>query len=265
MLFRSDAEEPPSAPPGALSEAETLAILQSALSANRVELYAQPIVSLPQRKRRHFECLSRIRTDENEIVVPGVYVNVAERAGLIAGVDNMLLYRCVQLVRRVQRQNQNLGLFVNISGHTLADARFFREFVSFMAANRELAPSLIFEFAQAHVAGHDAKLRSDLEQLARLGFRFSMDQVSDLNIDVDDLAARRFRFVKIDAARLLAAVRAPDAPFDIKRFKAALDRNAIDLIVERIESEETLVELLDYNIDLGQGYLFGEPRPAREE
>ena len=50
-----------------------------------------------------------------------------------------------------------------------------------------------------------------------------------------------------------------------ERFKAALDRNAIDLIVERIESEETLVELLDYNIDLGQGYLFGEPRPAREE
>jgi cyclic-di-GMP phosphodiesterase, flagellum assembly factor TipF len=248
-----------------LSEAETLAIVQGALSANRVELYAQPIVSLPQRKRRHFECLSRIRADDHSIMVPGDYVNVAERAGLIAGVDNMLLYRCVQLVRRVQRQNQNVGLFVNISGHTLADVRFFREFISFMAANRELAPGLIFEFAQAHVANHGAKLRSDLEQLARLGFRFSMDQITNLDLDLDELGRRHFRFIKIDAQRLLDSTRGADARFDMKRFKAALDRNGIDLVVERIETEETLVELLDFNIDLGQGFLFGEPRPARED
>ena len=94
----------------------------SGLSESEILAIAQPIVSLPQRRvrpgwrtarpgRRHFECLSRIRADENSIMVPGDYVNVAERAGLIAGVDNMLLYRCVQLVRRVQRQNQNVGLF----------------------------------------------------------------------------------------------------------------------------------------------------------
>src|SRR5262249_55316973 len=84
-------------------------------------------------------------------------------------------------------------------------------------------------------------------------------------LDLDDLGKRHFRFVKIDAARLLDATRGPDAKFDMKRFKAALDRNGIDLIVERIETEETLVELLDFNIDLGQGFLFGEPRPARED
>ena len=38
---------------------------------------------------------------------------------------------------------------------------------------------------------------------------------------------------------------------------------AIDLVVERIETEPMLVELLDLQIDFGQGYLFGEPRIAK--
>lgn len=46
--------------------------------------------------------------------------------------------------------------------------------------------------------------------------------------------------------------------------KAALDRHGIDLIVEKVESEKTLVELLDFQIDFGQGYLFGEPRVSKD-
>ena len=47
-------------------------------------------------------------------------------------------------------------------------------------------------------------------------------------------------------------------------FKDLLARNGINLIAERIEDEKTVVQLLDYNVDFGQGYLFGEPKPIRE-
>jgi cyclic-di-GMP phosphodiesterase TipF (flagellum assembly factor) len=103
----------------------------------------------------------------------------------------------------------------------------------------------------------------ELERLARRGFRFSMDQVTDLSLDTDALAERQFRFIKVDAQRLLQAVHDPASPLDLRRFKASLDRNGIDLVVERIENEDTLRELLDYPIDFGQGYLFGEPRIAK--
>ena len=46
--------------------------------------------------------------------------------------------------------------------------------------------------------------------------------------------------------------------------KQRLNDNDIDLIVEKLEAEEDLIELLDYDIDFGQGYLFGEPRISRE-
>ncbi|MFZ3033405.1 MAG: hypothetical protein WA138_05285, partial [Parvibaculum sp.] len=47
--------------------------------------------------------------------------------------------------------------------------------------------------------------------------------------------------------------------------KEVLKRNGIQLVVDKIETEREVVNILDMNVELGQGYLFGEPRPVREE
>jgi cyclic-di-GMP phosphodiesterase TipF (flagellum assembly factor) len=44
-----------------------------------------------------------------------------------------------------------------------------------------------------------------------------------------------------------------------------LARSGIDLIAERIESETAVVDLLDYDVRFGQGFLFSPPRPVRAE
>ncbi len=44
-----------------------------------------------------------------------------------------------------------------------------------------------------------------------------------------------------------------------------LSRFGIDLIAEKIESEGTVVDLLDYEVKFGQGYLFSPPRPVRAD
>ena len=36
-------------------------------------------------------------------------------------------------------------------------------------------------------------------------------------------------------------------------------------LAERVEDERTVVQLLEYNVDFAQGYLFGEPRAVRDD
>ena len=247
-----------------LKEDEVLEVVREALRNNRVELFVQPIVSLPQRKRRHYECFSRIRGEDDSILLPDQYIAVAEREGLIAAIDNMLLFRGVQLVRRLQKANSDSGIFINISEHTLADTKFLREFAAFLGANKDLAPNLVFEFAQGSVERLESA-REELDRLGRLGFRLSMDQVGSLDFDVADLRRLHIRFLKIEAGKLLEQTRAAAHRLDVRAFKRALDEQAIDLIVEKIESEPMLLEILDMPVDFGQGYLFGEPRPSKED
>lgn len=248
-----------------LNEQNILDLVREGLRENAVELALQPIVSLPQRKRRFFECLSRVRTGDGKIIVPEQYLDVAERYGLLTAIDNLLLFRCIQTLRRIRKSNANLGFFLNISPHTLADRGFFRDFIQLMAQNIELAPALVFEFPQRALAQADDSLWRDLDRLAQMGFRFSMDQVGDLDIDASELSARHFRFLKLDAGRVMDAARQGLFGADPKMLKRTLDSYAIDLIVERIETEPMLLELLDLNIDFGQGFLFGEPRIAKSD
>ena len=70
--------------------------------------------------------------------------------------------------------------------------------------------------------------------------------------------------MKVNAHLLHEMARGDDPILDMRSFKGALDRHAMDLIVEKIESEEMLLDLLELKVDFGQGYLFGEPRPLAD-
>jgi cyclic-di-GMP phosphodiesterase TipF (flagellum assembly factor) len=248
-----------------LDDEAILSIVRDGLEKNCVDLVLQPIVRLPQRKRSYFEAFTRIRDQNGSVLVPSQYIAIAEREGLVAAIDNMLLFRCVQLVRRTQKKNANIGVFCNISAHSLTDRHFFSNFIEFMADNTALAADLIFEFPYATIVNRDEEIEQHLHQLASLGFRFSVDQVSSLNIDYDDLMRHRFKFVKIDADIILSEVRNPSGNIAIEDIKRVVDRHGMDLIVEKIEREPDLLELLDLRVDFGQGYLFGAPRLTRIE
>jgi cyclic-di-GMP phosphodiesterase TipF (flagellum assembly factor) len=251
------------APAPSFADAQVLDIVRDALRENRVELYVQPIVDLPQRRRRHFECFSRMRAPDGTLIGPDRYLPLAESEGLVSAIDNMLLFRCVQLVRRMQGANTDAGVFVNISEHTLADTRFFSEFVNFMAQNADLAHNLVFELAESHTRRLTETQWAELDRLGSIGFRFSMDQVTDIDVETSTLAKRNFRFVKIEARKLLDfANSARGSAF--ARIRASMAEAKLALIVEKIEAEPLLVEILDLDVDYGQGFLFGEPRPLKE-
>jgi cyclic-di-GMP phosphodiesterase TipF (flagellum assembly factor) len=254
----------PFAPPPTadLGESEILDAVREALRRDQVDLYLQPIVSLPQRKIRYYECFSRIRTGAESVILPEQFIDVTARAGLLGAIDNILLFRCVQLVRRAQKRRHNVGFFCNISAHTLGDRAFFADFSDFIAANAELASQLVFELNQSDVANRWEEVSPFLMRLARLGFTFSLDRVTDINLDVAELTRRHFRFVKLDVSGMLAKAKS-DAK-GIAELKRSLDRAGIDLIVEKIEDEAKLIEALDFQIDFGQGYLFGGPQKSRE-
>lgn len=242
-----------------MSPAAILDLVQDALRRDRIDLFLQPIVALPQRQPKFYEAFSRIRADDGSFITPDRYLKIAEQEGLMTPIDNLLLFRCVQIVR-AQRNQTRTAFFVNISKHTLSDQAFFRDFIDFMEANAELAPYLVFEFLQADLPLHRPEIASELQRLARLGFRFSIDQVTSLNFDLDELHARRFKFVKIDITTLLAEKKEKGHPNAIKGIRDAFYRNGIDLIVEKIEDEAALINLLEDRVDYGQGYLFGEPK-----
>ena len=86
--------------------------------------------------------------------------------------------------------------------------------------------------------------------------------MKNLNFDLKDLASLGFKFLKVDAAHLLGEVRS--GAIDMGELRLTLDRSGIDLVIEKVETEDQLIDVLDCRPDYGQGFLFGEPRLSAE-
>ncbi|MCR9257928.1 MAG: EAL domain-containing protein [Alphaproteobacteria bacterium] len=242
------------------TEKKILAAVREALKKDRVELMVQPIVLLPARRPRHYECLSRIRGPEGELLEPAQFLPIAEKAGLIAGIDNMTLFRIVQLIRRSRKLHPESRFFCNISQVSLADDAFFEQFIDYLAQNKALAQMVVFEFNQRDFQAGNLKAAESIKRLAELGYRFSLDQIEDLDIDPEAMSRFGFKYVKMDARRLLEYANHEPPLLDVSILKGELDRQAMDLICDKIEDEATMRELLDHPVDFGQGYLFGQPK-----
>jgi len=139
------------------------------------------------------------------------------------------------------------------------------QFLEIMEANRAIAPSLVLEFTQNAVRAMGPIEHESLAALAERGFRFSLDNVSDLRIEPRDLADRGFRFIKVQAGLLLNRAGAAATDIHPADLSDLVGRFGIDLIAEKIESEGSVVDLLDYDVRFGQGFLFSPPRPVRAE
>ncbi len=249
-----------------------LKTVHDALTENRIDLYLQPVVTLPQRRTVFYESFTRLRDPSNRVMMPAEYLSVAEGEGLLPAIDNLLLFRCAQIVRRLARQDRKVGVFCNISLASLGDETFFPQFLDFLSQNRDLKDALIFELGQATFEARGASEARNMAKLADLGFRFSIDKVQTLDLDFADLQRSDVRFIKIAADLLIeqlldldgAAPLATQPDIQAADFAPLTRRYGLELIAEKVESEKQVVDILELDVGMGQGHLFGEPRAIKE-
>ncbi|WP_300375992.1 EAL domain-containing protein [Henriciella sp.] len=259
----------PEAPP---REDAALRSVKAALQDGRVDLHLQPIVSLPQRRVAFYEGFTRLRRPDGSLILPAEFLDAARRAGLMGMIDNMLLFRCVQIVRRLSERDRRVGVFCNISPSSLTDPSFFPQFLDFMRENRDLAGALIFEIPADRFENRNREMRESMEQLTALGFRFSIDHAHDLNIDLPRLQDAGVRFIKMNGGELIDQLRDPSGPrpqstinrhLQGEEVSAVCSRFGVTLIAEKLEEEVNVVEILEYDIPYGQGHVFGAPKPIK--
>jgi cyclic-di-GMP phosphodiesterase, flagellum assembly factor TipF len=255
----------PRAPAPSRSSPHILAAVRSAVEENRIDIYLQPMVTLPQRKVRFYEAVTRLRDDKDQLLAAEDFISVAEAAGLIGRIDHMVMLRCVQVLRRLMVRNKEVGVFCNVAAATLGNPAIFAQCLDFLEANRALAPSFVLEFKQSTFRNLGPTETEHLAALAQRGYRFSIDHVTDLRIEPRELADRGVRFIKVPAALLLDQRQSSASDIHPSDLSDLLGRFGIDLIAERIEGERAVVDLLDYDVRFGQGFLFAPPRPLRPE
>ncbi len=242
-----------------LSDLAVRNVMNEALQNERVEMFLQPIVRLPQRKVRFYELFARLRARPGLYVSASRYLPLALQQQSISHIDRLLLTECLDIVRETAKVERAAPFFININPGSLKDGAFMKKLLGFLGTNNDLAARLVFEISQREFLKMPPGIIEIIKALGQLGCTFSIDNVDDFNFDIGMLLKLRVRFVKISAQALVNRSRQERQLAETLRIKRKLEGNGIAVIAEKIESDRMVKELFDFDINYGQGYLFGRP------
>lgn len=232
--------------------------IHQALKTDQIETRLQPIVSLPQRKKRFFVATSQLRGLHQGMITPEHYIDLAEELSLIRIIDNAILMKCVSLARHSAKKDLNIGYFLNLSIKTVQDQEFIDSLSEFIEINSELAERLVFCLEAKAMRQADESVMRSLKGLGSLGCQFALTHVNSFDLDFSMLRKFRVRFLKIEQTILHTFLKEHGLE-KVKIFKHHAYLHQVDLIATHIETEQAYTSILDFDCDYGQGFLFGKP------
>lgn len=240
---------------------ELLSIIHKALKENKIEMLLQPVVTLPQRKVRFFECSARVYDGEKILLFPQAHGLLYEKGTqFLPIIDNTVLFRCIQLIRKVQKKDMPIGFFCPLSLATLQDTTFLQSFMEFMNDHPALAGSLIFQLSYGELSTVSTDIFITIRHLAYFGSGFCLNDPDNImSINLKELYHHGFKYIKIPASFVKTALKQVDTENMLKTFIKQCHLLDLKVIITHLDKEKDFLETSDFHFDYGQGFLFGKP------
>ena len=245
-----------------ISEEDDAAV-RRALALGQIEMFMQPIVSLPMRKPLFYEALSRLKAEDGSVITPDIFLPVCRKNGFMPMLDRLAINETFKLLRRLADRNRAVECFCNLSLQSLGDSEFFALMRDLFDDNRDLVEHVILEFSQADMRNFGILEDETLQLLRGMGFRFSVDRVTNLAGDFDALARKGVRYAKIAAPVLTHREAGRGLDIHPADFSRVLSRKGMELIVTHVETERTLVSLIDFGVNMAQGDHFAPAKALK--
>jgi PAS domain S-box-containing protein len=242
---------------GATRELDTLAWIgriRDAIDEDRLVLYSQPIVPLAGGEPSE-ELLLRMIGPNGETILPGSFLPVAERYGLIAEIDRWVIRQAVRVAAGGRRVEANLS----------ADS--ISNFDLLPLIERELKEGgvdprrLVFEITETALMKNAEAGEAFARGLDEIGCPIALDDFGTGFGSFTYLKTLPITYLKIDVDFVRDLARNEDNQRLVRGTVAMAREFGYKTIAEGVEDAASLALLESYGIDFAQGNHLGSPGP----
>lgn len=236
--------------------------IRQALREDDFELVLQPIRRLTDDSIRHYEALLRMHGDNGALVMPGLFIPIAERSGQIVELDRWVLRESLRLLAQLQRHGVSLA--VNLSGQSLHDANL-TEFLEHTLTESGADPRrLILEVTETAAVTDFATARGVLQGIRDLGCQTALDDFGVGFSSFHYLGQLPADYIKIDGSFIQKLLDSPEDRLIVKAIADIANGFGKRTIAEFVDQARMLPLLEQYGITYAQGYFIGRPMPVSE-
>lgn len=235
--------------------------IREALTAQRFELYAQPIYQLEKssKKLRYYEIFVRLIDREGNTLPPSKFIPPAERYGMMPALDRWVIKNTLDYFGGSQRLPDGVGVSINLSPYSLSDIGFVDDLLAEVDRAELEADRICFEINEAAVMRNLSTAIDFIKKLKATGCKFALDDFGSGLSSVAYLRSLAIDYLKIDGT----FIREMDS--------TALDHSVVSMInnlghmvgtqtiAEAVEHESDIDRLRELGVDYAQGYVLGKP------
>ena len=231
--------------------------VESALDERRVELWIQPVVTVPAPGKVRLdgaEALVRLRSRDGGVIPPDDFLSAVRKAPLGRELDRRVLERSIEGLSRWRRAgvvDERFTLSVNVTGASLRDPALGDELAASLSRHRVPPARIVIEISEK-TGDFDLDV---LRALRATGVRIALDDVGLHRSNIDRLVSVNPEIAKIDRQWL-------DDEVVLPRLVDLCRSLGFTLVAEGIENEAQLARLQALHVSRFQGYLFDRPRQA---
>jgi diguanylate cyclase (GGDEF)-like protein len=247
------------------AEMDWVSRLRSAIDERRLQLYAQPIVSVvdPQVGGAHLELLLRLVDERGALVQPMAFIPAAERYGLMPAIDRWVVEEAFTRYAALAAEGRATGneiWAINLSGATLGDEEFPAFVKREFAVHQLPFDAICFEVTETAAISNLSHVRKFMSEMKALGCRFALDDFGAGASSFSYLQNLPVDYLKIDASFVTDILSNPVKDAMVLAINQIGHVMNIKTIAEGVESVELLPRLRAIGVDYAQGYAIGIPR-----
>lgn len=241
-------------------------MLERALRENLFLLLAQRILPLKPGAPDPacYEILLRLKQEEDNMLPPGGFFDVAESLGMMAKIDRWVLRSVLTWCAGRQKSKpaaQLPLLCVNVSRPALKSHSFLGAVREELNASGVPPRAICFEINERDVIEHHASAEAFIAALKPLGCRFTLDAFGSVKVSFSYLEGLAFDFLKIDGIVIESVLHGVLGPATVKAINIVCREVGIRTIAEFVENKATLDKLREIGVDYVQGFGISRPEP----
>lgn len=236
--------------------------LRSAIDSGAIDVVYQPIVDLQSGRCVGAEALARWQRAGGENISPEVFIPLAESGHMISDLTLMLLDRVVSELGRSLREREGFTINLNLSPQDLEDDRLLHALDRTLSEAGLAASAIKLEITERGLVDSDNS-RHLLGELRRRGHQLAVDDFGTGYSSLSYLESFELDTLKLDKAFVDAIETHAVTSSVIVHIIEMAHSLRLDMVAEGIESEHQARWLAANGVQLGQGYLYSRPLPAR--
>jgi diguanylate cyclase (GGDEF)-like protein len=233
--------------------------LRKAIEKGQYRLLYQPLVAMDSGRIRGAEALLRWKPASRDMVMPGVFIGLAEETGLILPIGEWVLTTACSEAVGWARRGFDIPVSINVSAYQFRNDALPLMVEKALSESGLPADRLIVEVAESAIMQELASAKRIMNDIRSLGARISIDDFGTGYSSLGYLAQFPVGELKIDQS-FVREVQSEGKTRSIVNAIIAMARSlGLETVAEGIETEEQRRYLHAQHCDTGQGYLFARP------